>query len=86
MQPQQQRKPARAEVLIDGRAVMQATHDKYAALIGQLMAENANLQVGFETAQAEIAQKNAQIEALRAQLGVVNVAAPPSAGPAAAAR
>lgn len=66
------------EVAVDGRAVMEQLHERYGQLIAQLMAENANVAVAFETVSRRNQELTAQLEAAKAAAGVTAVRRPES--------
>ena len=63
-------------VAVNGQAVMETLHDKYGQLIAQLMAENANVHVAFETVHARNLELEGQLSAMRDAAKVVSVVRP----------
>jgi hypothetical protein len=64
MQPRTVKTPARP-LQIDVRQVISRVHQNYANVLAEAMNENAELFVSLETAQARIAELEAQVEAMR---------------------
>lgn len=79
--PTQARRGGR-QMTINFDEVMSGLHERYGAVIGQLMQENAELTSGITSMAARLAEAEAKVAALRGDAGVKVIAAPGDPAPA----
>lgn len=82
--PTQARRGGR-QLTINMNDVINGLHERYGAVIGQLMQENAELLSGFNQQGAELAEAQAKVAALQGSAGVKVVTKPAPTAPSAEA-